>query len=48
MMSYNPTPARQVIIYGDCWPITTAVAHLARSVLSACEYEITYALPALL
>ncbi|EGJ3416170.1 transcriptional regulator [Salmonella enterica subsp. houtenae] len=48
MMSYNPTSARQVIIYGDGWPITTAVAHLARSVLSACEYEITYALPALL
>lgn len=41
-------PVRQIIVHGDCWPVTTAVAHLVRSVLSTCEYVITYTLPVLL
>ncbi|EAN8508637.1 transcriptional regulator, partial [Salmonella enterica] len=25
MAEYNLTPARQVIIHGDCWPVVSAV-----------------------
>ncbi|EEJ5313283.1 transcriptional regulator [Salmonella enterica] len=48
MMEHNPIPARQVIIHGDCWPVTTTVVHLVRSVLPGCECEATYTLPVLL
>ncbi|EAS0545137.1 transcriptional regulator [Salmonella enterica] len=39
---------RQVIILGDCWPVTTAVAHLVRTFLPGSDCESTYRLPALL
>ncbi|EDL9821075.1 transcriptional regulator [Salmonella enterica subsp. enterica serovar Infantis] len=48
MTEYNQTPARQVIVYGDCWPVTTAVAHLVRTFLPGSDCETTYRLPALL
>ncbi|EAM9431364.1 TPA_asm: transcriptional regulator [Salmonella enterica] len=48
MTGNNRMPVRQIIVHGDCWPVTTAVAHLVRSVLSTCEYVITYTLPVLL
>ncbi|EJC4643500.1 transcriptional regulator [Salmonella enterica] len=48
MTKHNPIPARQVIIHGDCWPVTTTVVHLVRSVLPGCECEATYTLPVLL
>ncbi|EGV2902207.1 transcriptional regulator [Salmonella enterica] len=41
-------PARQIIVHGDCWPVTTAVAHLVRAVLPGCDCEITYTLPVLM
>ncbi|ECI4846574.1 transcriptional regulator, partial [Salmonella enterica subsp. diarizonae] len=47
MTKHNPIPARQVIIHGDCWPVTTTVVHLVRSVLPGCECEATYTLPVL-
>lgn len=28
MTEHNRMPARQIIVYGDCWPVTIAVAHL--------------------
>lgn len=48
MTEHKPIPARQVIVHSNCWPVATTVAHLVRSVLPECEYEITYALPVLL
>ncbi len=27
MTEHNRIPARQIIVYGDCWPVTIAVAH---------------------
>ncbi len=27
MTEHNRMPARQIIVYGDCWPVTIAVAH---------------------
>ncbi|EBD6545063.1 transcriptional regulator [Salmonella enterica] len=48
MAKYNPAPARQVIIHGDCWPVVNAVAHLTRAILPGCECETTYTLPELL
>lgn len=48
MAGYNLAPARQAIIHGDCWPVSTAVTHLVRSVLPDCDCEITSTLPALL
>ncbi|EKN0899990.1 transcriptional regulator, partial [Salmonella enterica] len=41
-------PARQIIVYGDCWPVTTAVAHLVRIFLPGSDCESTYRLPELL
>ncbi|EPD4814639.1 transcriptional regulator [Salmonella enterica subsp. enterica serovar Newport] len=48
MTEHNRMPARQIIVYGDCWPVTTAVAHLVRTFLPGRECEVTYTLPALL
>lgn len=41
-------PARQIIVYVDCWPVTTAVAHLVRIFLPGSDCESTYRLPELL
>ncbi len=27
MTEHNRMPARQIIVYGDCWPVKIAVAH---------------------
>ncbi|ECG8572654.1 transcriptional regulator [Salmonella enterica subsp. diarizonae] len=48
MKSDRITAARQVIVHGDCWPVTTAVAHLVKSTLPDCDCEATYTLPLLL
>ncbi|EAP9198028.1 transcriptional regulator [Salmonella enterica] len=48
MAGYNLAPARQAIVHGDCWPVTTAAAHLVRSVLPDCDCVTTHSLPALL
>ncbi|HFZ8316459.1 TPA: transcriptional regulator [Salmonella enterica subsp. enterica serovar Litchfield] len=42
------TGARRVIVHGDCWPVVTAVAHLAESALPESDCDTTYTLPALL
>ncbi|HIA1616094.1 TPA: transcriptional regulator [Salmonella enterica] len=42
------TGARRVIVHGDCWPVVTAVAHLAKSALPESDCETTYTLPDLL
>ncbi|EGI0308353.1 transcriptional regulator, partial [Salmonella enterica] len=36
MTEHNRIPARQIIVYGDCWPVTIAVAHLVRRFLPSC------------
>ncbi|HFW3114180.1 TPA: transcriptional regulator [Salmonella enterica subsp. diarizonae serovar 61:r:-] len=49
MTGYNPQgKARQVIVHGDNWPVVTAVAHLSKSALPACDSETTHSLPDLL
>ncbi|ECF1925711.1 transcriptional regulator, partial [Salmonella enterica subsp. enterica serovar Newport] len=48
MTEHNRMPVRQVIVHGDCWPVTTAVAHLVRVLLPGSDCESTYRLPALL
>ncbi|ELX5321578.1 transcriptional regulator [Salmonella enterica] len=48
MTGHNRMPVRQVIVHGDCWPVTTAVAHLVRVFLPDSDCESTYRLPALL
>ncbi|EAB5741128.1 transcriptional regulator [Salmonella enterica subsp. enterica] len=48
MTGHNRMPVRQVIVHGDCWPVTTAVAHLVRTFLPGSDCETTYRLPALL
>ncbi|EAU0021140.1 transcriptional regulator [Salmonella enterica subsp. enterica] len=48
MTEHNRMPARQIIVYGDCWPVTIAVAHLVRRFLPGCNCEIAYSLPVLL
>ncbi|EHX7008901.1 transcriptional regulator [Salmonella enterica subsp. enterica serovar Concord] len=48
MTKHNRMPARQIIVYGDCWPVTTSVAHLVRTFLPGSDCESTYTLPALL
>lgn len=32
MTEHNRIPARQIIVYGDCWPVTIAVAHPVRKI----------------
>ncbi len=39
MTEHNRMPARQIIVYGDCWPVTIAVAHLVRRFLPGCNCE---------
>ncbi len=46
--SDQQTGARRVIVHGDCWPVVTAVAHLAKSALPESDFETTYTLPDLL
>ncbi|AXC70083.1 transcriptional regulator (plasmid) [Salmonella enterica subsp. diarizonae serovar 59:z10:-] len=48
MTGHNRMPVRQIIVHGDCWPVTTAVAHLVRACLPGSDCESTYRLPALL
>ncbi|ECZ2542650.1 transcriptional regulator, partial [Salmonella enterica] len=48
MTEHNRIPARQIIVYGDCWPVTIAVAHLIRRFLPGCNCETAYSLPVLL
>lgn len=48
MTEHNRMPARQIIVYGDCWPVTIAVAHLVRRFLPGCNCETAYSLPVLL
>lgn len=48
MTEHNRMPARQIIVYGDCWPVTIAVAHLVRRFLPGCNCETAYRLPVLL
>ncbi|ECC6922234.1 transcriptional regulator [Salmonella enterica] len=48
MTEHNRMPVRQVIVHGDCWPVTTAVAHLVRIFLPGSDCESTYRLPELL
>lgn len=48
MTEHNRIPARQIIVYGDCWPVTIAVAHLVRRFLPGCNCETAYRLPVLL
>ncbi|ECJ2314146.1 TPA: transcriptional regulator [Salmonella enterica subsp. salamae serovar 9,46:z4,z24:z39:z42] len=48
MTEHNRMPARQVIVYGDCWPVTIAVAHLVRTFLPGSNCETAYRLPVLL
>ncbi|EBH9036608.1 TPA: transcriptional regulator [Salmonella enterica subsp. indica] len=48
MTEHNQMPARQIIVYGDCWPVTIAVAHLVRTFLSGSNCETAYRLPILL
>lgn len=42
MTEHNRIPARQIIVYGDCWPVTIAVAHLVRRFLPSCNCETAY------
>ncbi|EDD5046387.1 transcriptional regulator, partial [Salmonella enterica subsp. enterica serovar Kentucky] len=39
MTEHNRIPVRQIIVYGDCWPVTIAVAHLVRRFLPGCNCE---------
>lgn len=48
MTEHNRIPARQIIVYGDCWPVTIAVAHLVRRFMPGCNCETAYRQPVLL
>ncbi|EKB5678731.1 transcriptional regulator [Salmonella enterica] len=48
MTAYNLTPARQVLIHGDCWPVVSAVESLVRAMRPQCRCDIADSLPCLL
>ncbi|EAZ5736763.1 transcriptional regulator, partial [Salmonella enterica] len=48
MTEHNRIPAWQIIVYGDCWPVTIAVAHLVRRFMPGCNCETAYRQPVLL
>ncbi|EDX6465641.1 transcriptional regulator [Salmonella enterica] len=48
MAKYNPAPARQVIIHGDCWPVVSAVQSVVRAIHPECCCDIAGSLPYLL
>ncbi|EDQ7904917.1 transcriptional regulator, partial [Salmonella enterica subsp. diarizonae] len=47
MAEYNLTPARQVVVYGDCWPVVSAVQAVVRAMLPECRCDIAESLPCL-
>ncbi len=48
MTEHNRIPARQIIVYGDCWPVTIAVAQSDPEISAGCNCETAYSLPVLL
>ncbi|HIB1591965.1 TPA: transcriptional regulator [Salmonella enterica subsp. enterica serovar Muenchen] len=48
MTEYNLTPARQVIIHGDCWPVVSAVQSVVKAMRPECRCDIADSLPCLL
>ncbi len=45
MTEHSRIPARQIIVYGDCWPVTIAVAHLVRGFMPGCNCETAFRPP---
>ncbi|EHC4524892.1 transcriptional regulator [Salmonella enterica subsp. enterica serovar Infantis] len=48
MTEYNLTPARQVIIHGDCWPVVSAVQSVVKAMHPECCCDVADSLPFLL
>ncbi|ECI3671077.1 transcriptional regulator, partial [Salmonella enterica subsp. diarizonae] len=48
MAEYNLTPARQVIIHGDCWPVVSAVQFVVKAMRPECRCDVADSLPCLL
>lgn len=47
MAEYNLTPARQVIIHGDCWQVVSAVHFVAKAMRPECRCDVADSLPCL-
>ncbi|EKS3674757.1 transcriptional regulator [Salmonella enterica] len=48
MAEYNLTPARQVVVYGDCWPVVSAVQFVVKAMRPECRCDVADTLPCLL